>query len=89
MARGRHTGENAKHSPPWNILYENGAEGRQRLLPTVLPAWRSLREKTRLGLDQFEQALDLRAKLRGRLQLAVGDEGKRYHYGCASEANGE
>jgi hypothetical protein len=37
---------------------------------------RSLRKKLRLGLDEFEQALDLRAKLRGQQQLAVGDEVK-------------
>jgi hypothetical protein len=48
------------------------------LLPTVLAAWRLLREKTRLGLDELEWALDLRAKLRGRTQLSIRDEDKRH-----------
>jgi hypothetical protein len=74
MARGRHTGENEAHSLTRNISHENGGEGRQRWLPTVLPAWRSLRKQQRLGLDELEHAIDLRAKL-GRLQLAVGEEG--------------
>jgi hypothetical protein len=40
------------------------------LLPTV----QSLRKQPRIGLHDQDRALDLRAKLRGRLQLAVGDE---------------
>ena len=42
------------------------------MLPTVM------RKKPRFAFDELERALDLRAKLRGRLQLAVGDEGKRH-----------
>jgi hypothetical protein len=75
MARGRHTGENKTHSLTRSIFHENGGEGRQRWLPTVLPALRSLRKQKRLGFDELEHAIDLRAKLRGRLQLAVGEEG--------------
>ena len=45
-------------------------------MPKVLAARRSLREKMSLGLDELERALDLRAKLRGRQQLVVGDEEK-------------
>jgi hypothetical protein len=46
------------------------------LQPTVLPTWQSLRKKPRLGPDELEWTHDLRAKLRRRQQLAVGDEGK-------------
>jgi hypothetical protein len=53
----------------------------------VRAAWRSLREEPHLGLDKLERAHDLRAKLRGRLQLAVGDEGK--WHASASEVIGE
>jgi hypothetical protein len=35
-----------------------------------------MREEPHLGLDELERAHDLRAKLRGRQQLAVGDEVK-------------
>jgi hypothetical protein len=78
LARDRNTAEHEAHSSTVTrrIFHENGAEGRQRFLPTVFPAWRSLRKKSRLGIDELEEALDLRAKLRGRPQLAVGDEGK-------------
>jgi hypothetical protein len=38
-----------------------------------MPAWRPLRKKARLGLDELNHAQELRAKLRGRLQLAVSD----------------
>ncbi len=72
LARERHTAEHAAYSPTRTIYRENGAEGRQRCLPTV----QSLRKKPRLGLDELERAHDLRAKLRGRLQFAVGNEGK-------------
>jgi hypothetical protein len=58
------------------MFCEQETKVRQRFLPTVIAAWRSLRKKLRLGLDTLERALDLRAKLRGRLQLAVGDEVK-------------
>jgi hypothetical protein len=84
LARERHTRENEAHSPTRRIFHENGGEWRQRLQPTVLPALRSLREKQQRGLDEFEHTHDLRAKLRGRLQFAVGDEGKRHR--SASEA---
>ena len=40
------------------------------MLPTVM------RKKPLLAFDELERAHDLRAKLRERLQLAVGDEGK-------------
>jgi hypothetical protein len=40
------------------------------LLPTVK------RKKTLVALDELERAHDLRAKLLGRLQYAVGDEDK-------------
>jgi hypothetical protein len=41
-----------------------------------LHAWRLQSEEPRRRLHELERALDLRAKLRGRLQLAVGDDGK-------------
>jgi hypothetical protein len=41
-----------------------------------LDAWRSLREEPRRRFHELERTLDLRAKLRGRLQFAVGDENK-------------
>ncbi len=87
LARGRHTVEHKAHWHQWRTVREVGAGGRQRFLPTVLPAWRSLRKQPRLDLDELEQALDLRAKFLGRLQLAVGDEGKRHE--SASEAIGK
>ena len=40
------------------------------MLPTVM------RKNPILAFDELERALDLRAKLRGRLQFAVGDENK-------------
>jgi hypothetical protein len=76
MARERHTAEHDAHSPTRRTFSDNGAEGRQRLLPTVLAAWRSQSQKSRLGHHELEWTRDLRAKMRGRLQLAVGDEGK-------------
>jgi hypothetical protein len=69
-ARSRHTGENEAHSLTRSIFHENAAEGRERLLPMVM------RKKTLLAFDELEHAHDLRAKLLGRLQYAVGDEGK-------------
>ena len=41
-----------------------------------LHAWRLPREEPRRRLHELERTLDMRAKLRGQLQLAVGDEGK-------------
>ncbi len=76
LARDRNTTEHEAHLHAGRIIHENGAEGRQRFLPTVLKARRSSREKIRLGFDELDGALDLRAKLRGRLQAAVGEEGK-------------
>jgi len=70
LARGRHTAEHEAHSPTRRTFRDNAAEGRQRLLPTVM------RKKPLLALDELERAHDLRAKLLGRVQLAVGDEGK-------------
>ncbi len=71
-ARGRHAGEHDATSPigTQRRFRGNGTEGRQRLLPTVM------RKKPRLAFDELERALDLRAKLLGRLQLAADDEGK-------------
>jgi hypothetical protein len=51
-------------------------EGRRWFFTGALAERRLLREKKRHGLDKIERALDLRAKLLGRLQLAVGDEVK-------------
>ncbi len=76
LARERHTAEHEAHWHTRGTFRQNGGEGRQRLLPTVHGAWQSLGKQMRLGLDELERALDLHAKLRGRLQLAVGDEGK-------------
>jgi hypothetical protein len=39
-----------------------------------LPTVQSLRKQPRLGLEELERANEGRAKLRGRLQLAVDDE---------------
>jgi hypothetical protein len=58
---------------------DNAAEGQQRLLLTVM------RKKTLLAFEELERALDLRAKLLGRLQLAVDDDDDK----SASEAIGE
>jgi hypothetical protein len=51
-------------------------EGRRRFFTGALAESRLLREEPRHGLDKIERALDLRAKLLGRLQFAVGDEVK-------------
>jgi hypothetical protein len=76
LARERHTGENEAHSPTRRTFSDNAAEGWQLLMPTVLPAWRSLRKKTRLCIDETERTHDLRAKLRWRQQFAAGEEGR-------------
>jgi hypothetical protein len=70
QARERHKEQHEAHSTTRTILRENGAEGRQRGLPTA----QLLRKQPRLGLEELEQAHEWRAKLRGRLQLAVDDE---------------
>jgi hypothetical protein len=70
LAHKRHTGEHETHSPTRRTFRDNAAVGRQRLLPTVM------REKPLLAFDELERALDLRAKLLGRLQYAIVDEGK-------------
>jgi MoxR-like ATPase len=71
LARKRHTGEHEAHSPTRRTFRDNAAEGRQRWLPTVM------RKKPLVAFDEIERAAhDLRAKLLGRLQYAVGDEGK-------------
>jgi hypothetical protein len=49
-------------------------EGRRRFFSMPLHAWRLPRKKPRRHLHELERALDLRAKLRGRQQIA--DEGK-------------
>jgi hypothetical protein len=41
-----------------------------------LDAWHLPREEPHRRLHELNRAHDLRAKLRGRLQLAVGDEDK-------------
>jgi hypothetical protein len=51
-------------------------EGLRRFFPMPLHFWRLHSEEPRRRLDELERVHDLRAKLRGRLQLAVGDEGK-------------
>ena len=76
LARNRHTSGHEAQLHARRIFRKNGVEGRQSFLPQVLAARRSMRKKTRLGLDELERALDLRAKLRGRQQLVVNDEGK-------------
>jgi hypothetical protein len=68
MARGRHKGEHEAHSPTRRTFRDNGAEGRKRLLPTVM------RKIPLLTFDKIERAHDLCAKLFGRLQLAVGGD---------------
>jgi hypothetical protein len=68
MARERHTAEHGAHSPTRRTFRDNAAEGRQRLLPTVM------RKKPLLAFDELERVHDLRAKLLGRLQLAVGGD---------------
>ena len=70
LARERHAAEHEAHSPTRRTFRDNAAEGRQRLLPTVM------RKKTLVAFDELERAHDCRAKLFGRLQLAIGDEGK-------------
>jgi hypothetical protein len=77
-ARDRHA---AKHEAHWHTRgklreHEIDGEGRWCFLPMPLHAWRSLREEPRRRLHELERTLDLRAKLRGRLQFAVGDESK-------------
>jgi hypothetical protein len=70
LARERHTGEHEAHSPTRRTFRDNAAEGRQRLLPTVM------RKKplVNVALDELERALNLRAKFLGRLQLAAVDD---------------
>jgi len=70
LARERHTGEHDAHSPTRRTFRDNAAEGWQRLLPTVM------RKKPLLAFEEIARAHDLRAKLLGRLQLAVDDEVK-------------
>jgi hypothetical protein len=52
------------------------AEGQRRFFSIPLHAWRLPREEPRRRLHELERAHDLRAKLRGQLQLAIGDEVK-------------
>jgi hypothetical protein len=68
LARERHTGEHEAHSPKRRTFRNNAAEGRQRLLPTVL------RNQAFLAFDELERALDLRANQLGRRQYAAGDD---------------
>jgi hypothetical protein len=80
LARERHTAEHEAHSPTRRTFRDNAAEGRQLWLPTVM------RKKPLVVLEKLELAAfdDLRAKPRGRLQYAVGNEGKKH--GSAVEA---
>ena len=80
LARERHAGEHAAQSPARGIFRDNRGEGRQLWLPTVM------RKKPLVVLEKLELAGydDLTAKLRGRLQYAVGNEGKKH--GSAVEA---
>jgi hypothetical protein len=71
LARERHPAEHEAHSPTRRTFRDNGADGRQRLLLTTMVC-----KKPLLAFEQLERAHDLRAKLLGRLQYAVGDEGK-------------
>jgi hypothetical protein len=66
LARERHTGEHEAHSPTWRTFRDNAAEGRQRLLPTAM------RKKTLVAFEELERVHDLREKLLGRLQYAIG-----------------
>ena len=70
LARERHTGEHEAHSPTRRTFRDNAAEGRLRWLPTVIS------KKTLLEVEELERALDVSVNLLGRLQYAVGDEGK-------------
>ena len=70
LARERHTGEHEAHWNTRRTFRDNGAEGRQRLLPTVM------RKKPLLAFEELERAHDWCEKLLGRLQYAVGDEDK-------------
>jgi hypothetical protein len=78
LARERHIAEHEAHSPTRRTFRDNGAEGRQRLLPTVM------RKKPLVAFDELERVHDASVKLLGRLQYAVGDEGK--WHASASEA---
>jgi hypothetical protein len=80
LAHERHTAEHEAHSPTRRTFRDSAAEGRQRWLPTVM------RKKPLVVLEKLERAAhdDLTAKLRGRLQYAVGNEGKKH--GSAVEA---
>ena len=51
------------------------------MLPTVM------RKKPLVAIEEIERAHDLRAKLLGRLQYAVGNEGKKH--GSTVEAIGK
>ena len=72
LARECHTAEHEAHSPARRTFPDNAAEGRQRLLPTVM------RKKPLVAFDELERAHDVSAKLLGRLQYAVGDEMKNH-----------
>jgi hypothetical protein len=72
LARERHAGEHEAHSPTRRTFRDNAAEGRQRLLPTLM------RKKPLLAFDELERVHDWCEKLLGRQQYAVGVEGK-YH----------
>ena len=77
-ARSRHASEHYAHWHTRGKLGEHVTEGQRRFLmvPTPLDAWQLPREEPRRGLHELERALDLRAKLRGRQEIAVDDEGK-------------
>jgi hypothetical protein len=68
LARGRHTEEHEAHSRTRRTFRDNAAEGRQRLLPTVM------RKKPLVAFHELDRAHDVSVKLLGRLQYAAGDD---------------
>ena len=86
-ARGRHA---AAHDAQWHTrrkLREHVTEGRRWFFPLPLHSRRLPRAEPRCRLHELERVHNWRAKLRGRLQCAVGDEGK--WRASASEAIGK
>jgi hypothetical protein len=69
----------AAHDAHWHTrrkLRQHVTEGRRRFFSITLHASRLPRKKTHCSLRELESTLDLRAKLHGRQQFAVGNEGK-------------
>jgi hypothetical protein len=74
-ACGRHAAAHDAHWHAWEKLGEHVTEGRRRRFSMPLHAWRLLREEPRCRLHELERLLNLSAKLLGRQQLAVVNEG--------------